>query len=178
MKMLFAALVILSVNAIAGVDMAKSEFKWTGKKIAGPHYGVAPLKSATLVEEKGFVTGGEFVIDMTKIDVQDLQGEWKGKLEGHLKSADFFEVDKYPTATLKIKSVKGKTVSADLTIKGITKPVSFDTKKEGAVYSGQLVFDRTQFNVKYNSGSFFDVKALGDKLIDDKVTVDFKVTQN
>jgi len=178
MKTLLVAMLALSVNAFAGVDLAKSEFKWTGKKVAGPHNGVVPLKSATLVEEKGALTGGEFVIDMTKIDVQDLQGEWKGKLEGHLKSADFFEVDKYPTASLKVKSVKGATVAADLTIKGITKPVTFDVKKDGKAYTGQLVFDRTQFNVKYNSGSFFDVKALGDKLIDDKVVVDFKVVQN
>lgn len=178
MKFLLTALVALSVNAFAGVDLAKSEFKWTGKKIAGPHYGKVMLKSGSIVEEKGMLKGGEFEMDLNKMTVDDLTGEWADKLIGHLKSADFLEVDKYPTAKLVVKSVKGQTVTADLTIKGKTAPVTFDVKKDGNTYSGVLKFDRTKYGMQYNSKDFFDVKALGDKVIDNEVVLDFKVVQN
>lgn len=175
MKILLVALLSIG-SALAGVDLTKSEFTWTGKKIAGPHYGKVPLKSATLVEEKGVIKSGEFVIEIGKMTVEDIQGEWADKLKAHLISPDFFNVEKYPTATLKVKSVKGNKVTADLTIKGKTNPVTFDiTKKDGA-YTGKLEFDRTKFDMVYNSGNFF--KDLGDKVIEDKVTVDFKVVQN
>lgn len=178
MKFLLTALVALSLNAVAGVDLAKSEFKWTGKKIAGPHYGKVMLKSGTIVEEKGMLKGGEFEMDLNKMTVDDLTGEWADKLIGHLKSPDFLEVAKYPTAKLVVKSVKGQTVTADLTIKGKTAPVTFDVKKDGNTYAGVLKFDRTKYGMQYNSKDFFDVKALGDKVIDNEVVLDFKVVQN
>ncbi|MBY0518371.1 MAG: YceI family protein [Bacteriovoracaceae bacterium] len=176
MKLLLSAVMLLSLNAFAGIDLAKSEFKWTGKKVAGPHTGLVPLKSATLDVKKDAITGGEFVIDLTQLSATDLEGDWKAKLEGHLKSPDFFNVEKFPTATLKIKSVKGNAVTADLTVKGKTNPVKFDIKKDGMAYTGVLKFDRTKFDMVYNSGNYF--KDLGDKLIDNEVTVEFKVVQN
>lgn len=172
MKFLIA-LILSATSAFAAVDLAKSEFKWTGKKVTGEHFGKVPLKSASLVEEKGVLKSGEFVIDLKNFTVEDIQGEWADKLSGHLKSGDFFDVEKYPTATLKIKSVKGTKVTADLTIKGKTNPVTFDFKKDGKTYQGKLVFDRTKFDMIYNSGNFF--KDLGDKAIENDVTVDFKV---
>ena len=178
MKFLIVGLVALSLNAFAGVDLAKSEFKWTGKKVAGPHFGKVALQSGTIVEKDGKLAGGEFVIDMNKMTVEDLEGEWADKLIGHLKSPDFFDTAKHGTAKLVVKSVAGTKVKADLTIKNITKPVEFDVKKEGTTYSGKLVFDRTKYDIKYNSKNFFDVKALGDKLIDNEVSVEFKVVQN
>jgi len=177
MKLFATTLLALSLNAVAAVDLAKSEFKWTGKKITGDaHYGLVPLKSGSLVVEKDVIKGGEFVIDLAALSVGDLTGEYKGKLEGHLKSGDFFNVEKFPTATLKVKSVKGDKVTADLTIKGKTNPVTFDVKKDGTSYSGKLVFDRTKFDMIYNSGNFF--KDLGDKVINNDVTLEFKVVQN
>ena len=176
MKFVLSALMFLSLNAFAAVDLTKSEFKWTGTKVTGSHFGTVPLKSASLVEEKGQLKGGEFVIDLTKLTVGDLQGDMAGKLAGHLKSPDFFNVDKYPTATLKVKAVTGNTVTADLTIKGKTHPVKFDVKREDGAYSGTLKFDRTKFDMVYNSGNFF--KDLGDKVINDEVVLDFKVAQN
>jgi polyisoprenoid-binding protein YceI len=176
MKLFATALLALSLNAVAAIDLAKSEFKWTGTKITGSHYGTVPLKSGSLVVEKDVIKGGEFVIDLNGLTAGDLTGEYKGKLEGHLKSGDFFNVEKFPTATLKVKSVKGDKVTADLTIKGKTNPVTFDVKKDGTTYSGKLVFDRTKFDMIYNSGNFF--KDLGDKAINNEVTLDFKVVQN
>jgi polyisoprenoid-binding protein YceI len=175
MKYLLIGLLSIG-SALAAVDLTKSEFTWTGKKVAGPHFGKVPLKSATLVEEKGMIKSGEFVIEIGKMSVEDIQGEWADKLKAHLISPDFFNVEKFPTATLKVKSVKGSTVTADLTIKGKTNTVTFDAVKKDGAYTGKLEFDRTKFDMVYNSGNFF--KDLGDKVIEDKVTVDFKVVQN
>ncbi len=178
MKLIISALLSLSFSAFADVDLAKSEFTWTGKKIAGPHYGKVMLKSASIVEEKGALKGGEFEMDLNQMTVTDLQGEWADKLIGHLKSPDFLDVTKYPTAKLVVKSVTKNKVTADLTIKDQTQPVTFDVKKKGNVYTGVLKFDRTKFGMQYNSKDFFDVKALGDKVIDNEVKLDFKVVQN
>ena len=120
----------------------------------------------------GKITGGEFVADLTAFTVTDLEGEWKDKFLGHMKSGDFFDVAKYPTSKLVIKSVKGNKVTADLTVKDKTNEVTFDMKNKGNEYSGKLVFDRTKFGMIYGSGDFF--KNLGDKMINNEVTVDFK----
>ena len=113
---------------------------------------------------------------MTSIVVTDLTGEYKGKLEGHLKADDFFGVAKHKKAKLKIKDVQfGKgghyDVFAELTIKGITKPISFKAdvtnSDKAATAKAKIVFNRTDFGIKYKSGKFF--KSLGDKLIYDEV---------
>jgi polyisoprenoid-binding protein YceI len=168
---------LFALTAQANIDLTKSEFKWTGTKVAGSHFGKVPVESGTITEEKGVLKTGEFVINLDKMTVEDLQGDSAGQLLGHLKSPDFFETSKFPTAKLVVKSVKGSKATGDLTIKGITHPASFDFKKDGMTYVGQLSFDRTKYNIKYNSKSFFDAKALGDKLINDTVTVDFKVVR-
>lgn len=157
----------------AEVDVKNSVFQWVGKKVTGQHNGKIFLKSGSIELEKEALKGGSFVIDVNTVTVEDLSGEWKDKFLTHMKSADFFTVDKFPEAKLVIKSVKGDEVSADLTIKGKTNPVSFKYKKDGKAYSGQLVFDRTKFDMVYGSGDFF--KGLGDKMIYNDVTVDFKI---
>ena len=81
----------------------KSSITWLGKKVTGEHSGTIGLKSGYLQMEGEKMTGGEFVIDMTSLAVTDLQGEYKGNLEGHLSSDDFFGVANYPTSTLTIK---------------------------------------------------------------------------
>lgn len=167
------ALALVSFTAFgAEVDTSKSEFKWEGSKVTGKHYGIVPLKSGTVTMKDGKLTGGEFVADLTAFTVTDLEGEWADKFLGHMKSADFFEVKKYPTSKLVIKSVKGKKVVADLTVKDKTNEVTFDLNQKGSEYSGVLVFDRTKFGMIYGSGDFF--KNLGDKMINNEVKVDFK----
>jgi polyisoprenoid-binding protein YceI len=175
MKALFLSLSFLALTQgfAADVDLKKSQFTWKGTKVAGEHVGHVSLKSATLDLKEGKLTGGEFVIDLATMTTTDLSGEWADKLVGHLKSGDFFNIEKFPTASLKVKSVKGNKVEADLTIKGKTNPVSFDVTQKGKEYSGKLVFDRTKFDMVYNSGNFF--KDLGDKAINNDVSVDFKV---
>ena len=117
------------------------------------------------------LVGGNFVIDMTSIACTDLEGEYKGKLEGHLKSGDFFDVEKHRTASLNITKAKstGKNsyeLSGDLTIKGITKKVKFDASIYGKKATASLKIDRTDFDIKYGSGSFFD--GLKDNMIYDE----------
>jgi polyisoprenoid-binding protein YceI len=165
------------------VSPGSSKVKWVGTKVTGKHDGKIKVKKGTMVFEGTEWVGGEFVIDMTSITVSDIKNpENNKKLEGHLKNADFFATNKYKTATLKIKDVKfgkgGKyDVFGDLTIKGKTKPVSFRadvTQKDNSVTArGKITLDRTDFGVKYKSGKFF--KALGDKLIHDKFTLDVKL---
>ena len=168
------ALVALTATTAFGanVDLKASEFKWEGSKVTGKHYGMISLKSGEVTMKDGKLSGGTFVADMNSFTVTDLEGEWATKFVGHMKSKDFFTVEKYPTSTLKIKSVKGNKVTADLTVKDKTNEVTFDVKKSGNAYSGKLTFDRTKFGMIYGSGDFF--KNLGDKMINNEVTLDFK----
>ena len=153
------------------VSSEKSKVTWRAYKVTGSHIGTVNLKSGALIFDEGVLKGGEFVVDMTSLSNSDLEGEYKGKLEGHLKSDDFFSVATHPSASLVFTSVKatGKNsyeVVGDLTIKGITKPVTFDVSVYGSKATATLKVDRAQYDVKYGSGSFFD--NLGDKTIYDE----------
>ncbi|HMB63087.1 MAG TPA: YceI family protein, partial [Eudoraea sp.] len=124
-----------------------------------------------LVFEEGKLAGGEFIVDMTTLINSDLEGEYKGKLEGHLKSDDFFAVTSHPTSKLVFTAVAatGKNsyeVTGNLTIKGITKPITFDVSIYGSKATATLKVDRAQYDVRYGSGSFFE--NLGDKTIYDE----------
>ena len=160
------------------VDVAKSSVKWLGKKVTGEHSGTINIKEGNLEVANGKVTGGKVVIDMSTLANTDLtDAGMNGKLVGHLKSDDFFGVATYPTAELVITKVEGNTFSGNLTIKGTTNPASFTatSAKDGktTVYKGTLTVDRSKYNVKYGSKSFFD--NLGDKVIYDEFTLDFSL---
>lgn len=160
------------------VDVAKSTVNWTGKKVTGEHHGTIAVKEGNLEVAGGKVTGGKVVMDMSAIANTDLtDADMNAKLIGHLKSDDFFGVATYPTAELVITKVDGTTFSGNLTIKGITNPASFTatSSKDGksTVYKGALTVDRSKYNVKYGSKSFFD--NLGDKVIYDEFTLDFSL---
>jgi polyisoprenoid-binding protein YceI len=159
------------------IDTQKSNIEWTGKKVLGQHNGEIKLASGTIITQDNVPAKGSFVIDMASIDNKDLtDADSKGKLLGHLKSDDFFGVTKYPQAqfaTTKItKSGNGSIViTGNLTIKGITSPVSFPATYavSGNTFTAKAAnvkVDRTKYNIKYNSKSFFD--AIGDKAIDDE----------
>lgn len=156
------------------IDTDASDVLWVGKKVTGQHNGSIALSSGELQVTDGKLSGGSFDIDMTSLTVLDLEGGMKGKLEGHLKSDDFFGVETHPKATLTIKEAKhtkgnSYDVKADLTIKGITKEISFTSAfemKDGTTTAtADLTIDRSDFDVRYGSGSFFD--DLGDKTIYD-----------
>lgn len=151
------------------IDASKSTINWVGKKVTGEHSGTINFQEGMLIFKGKKVTGGNFTVDMTSINTTDLSGEWKQKLDGHLKADDFFGTEKFKTATLKFTTIADKgnglyTVTADLTIKGITKPVTFDLTVKGNTASTKLTIDRTKYDIKYGSKSFFDV---GDKAIYD-----------
>jgi len=165
------------------VNAAKSELTWVGKKVTGEHTGKIALKEGVITMDGAKLTGGKFVADLTSITCTDLTDkEYNGKLIGHLKSDDFFSVEKHPTATFVVTKVAPKSagvydVTGNLTIKGITKPTTFPvtvkTTASGAEATGTLVVDRSKYDIKYNSKSFFE--NLGDKMINDDFTIDVKL---
>jgi polyisoprenoid-binding protein YceI len=166
------------------VDASKSTLNWRAEKITGFHEGTINLKSGSLKIEKDKITSGSFTIGMTTMVNTDLtDAEYNKKLIGHLSSPDFFDVAKFPeavfTITKPVDVTKSVTeVHGNLTIKGISKPLSFKTviKKDGNSYvfnANSIVVDRTLYNIKYGSGSFFS--DLGDKVIYDEFTIKLKL---
>lgn len=157
------------------VDVSKSKMTWVGKKVTGEHSGTVNLRDGVLTFKGKELTGGSFTVDMTSITVTDLKaGEGKEKLEGHLKNNDFFGVDKYDTATLAITSATPKgngtyAIKGNMTIKGKTNPIGFDMSVSGNSAKARFMVDRTKYDIKYGSGSFFD--NLGDKAINDEFEV-------
>lgn len=167
-----------SVSAINPVEEIKKEVNtktskvtWKAYKVTGSHTGTVTLNSGSLIFDDNQLTGGEFEVDMTSLISTDLEGEYKGKLEGHLKSDDFFGVEKFPVSSLVFTKVEatGKNsyaVSGELTIKGITKSVKLDVSIYGSKATATMKVDRAQYDVQYGSGSFFE--NLGDKTIYDE----------
>lgn len=180
MKTTFILAMALTVVAFTTItkkeiNIQESTIQWTGEKIIGDaHLGTLSFKEGHLEMEGDQLIGGSFMVDMTSINVTDMEGEYKGKLEGHLKSDDFFGVADHPTATLVINSAKkyaeGYHVNGDITIKGATRPIDFDLKMGDGPVSASIEIDRTKFDVRYGSGSFFD--NLGDNAISDTFTLD------
>ncbi|QYA25549.1 YceI family protein [Gramella sp. MT6] len=174
-----ATVIVLTTVAFTNtkkeVNVEASTVEWTGEKVTGSHNGTIKLESGHLMLEDEKIVGGEFVMDMSTITVTDLTGENKGKLEGHLKSEDFFGVEKHPTAKLIITSAASKGngkygIVGDLTIKNETHPITFDLVMNGDSATTNLTIDRSKYNVRYGSGSFFD--NLGDKTIYDNFELD------
>ena len=158
------------------VETSSSVIVWTGYKVTGKHTGTVKVQNGTLSLDHGKLTGGSFVVDMTSITDTDLEGAMAEKVVGHLKSDDFFGVTKFPTAKYVITKVipqdtKGNyKIIGNLTIKETTKEVKFmanATEAAGTVTAtGKMTIDRSEFNVRYGSGSFFD--GFGDKTIYDE----------
>lgn len=175
---------IQSFSQKVTTDPVKSKIHWTGKKIVGnSHNGELKLKSGVLELKNDQITKGSFVVDMNSMTNLDLEDkDYNAKLIGHLKSDDFFSVEKYPTATFNVKKstkfTNGKaTVTGDITIKGTTKLVTaVVTKGSDNTYSTRLELDRSQFDVRYGSNSFFD--NLGDKAIDNIFVLDITIVAN
>lgn len=161
------------------VNTNKTEIKWTGKKVTGGHHGFIKLKEGVLKLKDGNITGGNFIIDMNTITCEDLEDPATNKkLVNHLKSDDFFGVEKYPTAMLEIINATpfekySSEVEAKITIKGKTETIKFDVNMVRDMYIATIVIDRSKFDVKFRSGSFFD--NLGDKLIYDDFTLNVKL---
>ena len=172
------AFVALFTFSFTTIEKDKKEIKtesskvvWKGYKVTGSHEGTIDIKSGALDFDGDKLIGGNITIDMTTLVSTDLEGEYKGKLEGHLKSDDFFGVDTHNTSTLEFTEVKasGKNsydVTGKLTIKGKTNSVKFTISIYGNKATANLKVDRTKYDVKYGSASFFD--GLKDKAIYDE----------
>lgn len=163
------------------VDTEASVVNWKGSKIIKSHNGTLKLSKGSVELENGSLVGGNFVIDMTTMDNEDLKGtDGYAKLLGHLKSPDFFNVDSFPTASFVITSVAPaaegteatNTVTGDLTIKGITNSISFPATvnaKDGAFKAtAPITFDRSNYDVRFGSKTFFPDK-VADELIKNEI---------
>lgn len=162
------------------VNVGKSSVKWKGFKPTGSHNGTLNFDKGVLQVKEGKIAGGKFVMDMESIKVLDIPAddEYNGKLVGHLKNADFFDVEKHKTASFDITSADNHKIEGNLTIKGISKPIAFDisvSEKDGKIQfsSNKIVFDRTDYGIKYKSKKFFD--NIKDKFINDEIEVSFDV---
>ncbi|MCY1719006.1 YceI family protein [Prolixibacteraceae bacterium Z1-6] len=185
LNLVAALLLATSVSVFAQKKEVKTEtsvVKWTGKKIGGSHHGEIEVKNGYFEFENDQIVAGEVVIDMNSLSNTDLEDEgYNQKLVGHLKSDDFFGVEKYPTSSFVVtkttKFKEGKaSVTGKLTIKGKTEELTFDVVKSGDSYTAQLEVDRSKFDVRYGSNSFFD--NLGDKAINDIFTLEIALSVN
>lgn len=166
---------------LAGVAQAKtvnlkaSELHWEGSKITGDkHNGGLKFKEVSLTEKDGKITGGTFIVDINSLTVNDItDAQWHQKFLKHMKSEDFFEIDKFPTAKLVIEKIENGKASGQLTIKGKTNPITLDFEEKEGTYTTNLSFDRTKFDMIYGSKNFF--KNLGDKVINDEVKLTAKI---
>lgn len=159
------------------VKIEKSNIVWKGHKITGSHTGTVKLKSGFLTYEDNRILGGEFVVNMKSITVKDLKGEKASNLSKHLKSKDFFEVNKYNTAKIEFVKISGGidgifTIISKVTIKDKTIVMPISLKLKGKRITTSLKLDRTKFGITYKSKSFFS--QLKDKAISD--TFDLAVT--
>ena len=171
------------------IDVEKSTAEWLGKKVTGQHNGTIKFVKGDFTVDNGKVTGGKFEMDMNSIVVLDLtDAALNTKLTGHLKSDDFFSSAKFPSSKFEITKIDvlsdpnkpgmNSTVTGNLTIKEITKSISFpaEIKIENGVLNAKADFDidRTEWNVKYGSGKFFE--NLGDKMINDNFNLKLTLT--
>ena len=177
------ALLIISVSFIKPakkevykIDSQKSSIEWLAKKVTGQHVGTIKLASGQLETNGKALKSGSFLIDMNTIVCTDLQGEYNGKLIGHLRSDDFFSVEKNPISKFVITKVTAAgtdraNITGNLTIKGITQAITFpaSVKKQGnamVAVAKNVKVDRTKYDIRYGSKSFF--ASIGDKAIDDE----------
>lgn len=182
-----AKLPVKNVTAFK-VQAKESKVYWTGKKVSGKHTGEISLKNGEIVLNGEKFVGANINIDMSSIVCSDLSNEeWNKKLIGHLKSDDFFSTEKFPEANfkttqfIKIQNAKSDeanyTVKGILSIKGISHEISFPAKidrKDNALWvDASLSVDRTKWDIKYGSGSFFD--DLGDNMIHDMFEIKFQL---
>ena len=165
------------------VDTQKSVLNWNGKKVTGEHSGTIKLSDGMMMVDGGKLTGGTFTFDMNSIVNTDLtDAGYNAKFIGHMKSEDFFNTTKFPTSTFKVTKVTPKggdayDITGNMTIKGITNAVTFPATVKMAgntiTADGKATLDRTKYDIRYGSKSFFE--NIGDKAIYDDFTVEMKL---
>jgi len=164
-----------AVRYVAAID--SSSVTWKGFAPTKSHNGTIKISEGYLAFDEGKLSGGNFIIDMKTIEDLSLEDkEYNAKLEGHLSSADFFDVEKHPFSAFTITGVEEKNgklmVKGNLTVKDIKKNIEFPATvaindATVTLVSEPFTIDRTEWDVKYNSGKFFE--DLKDKLINDEI---------
>ena len=160
---------------VVNVNKSASSIAWLAKKVTGEHNGTVGISAGALNVDGNKLIGGNFTIDLKSIkDLDITDASYNQKFIGHISSGDFFEVEKFPTATFVITKIAGNQVTGNLTVKGITKSITFPAEiavKGGKVTAkANITIDRTDFNIRYGSKKFFE--SIGDKAIYD----DFALT--
>lgn len=168
------------------LDTLNSNVEWKGYKVFKSdntsHFGTIKFESGDVTVKDGKLESGKFVADMASLTSEDLKDKKADleKLNGHLKSADFFEVEKFPTASYEITKVSpavegdyNTILDGNLTVKGITKPTQF--KANVAVNGGEVSIAtepkdimREEFGVKFQSPA-------ANGVIKNEVTLQIKV---
>ncbi|GAB2625640.1 YceI family protein [Belliella aquatica] len=186
--LIFSMLGLLWTNSASNLEAlniskTESTVGWKAAKVTGEHWGKVKISSANLDYQNGRITSGSFEIDMTSITVEDIKdANSNARLTNHLKSDDFFSVEKFNKSSMTITEAKtsnGKDyeIKGNLVIKGISNPVTFPAQvtEEGnkVIATGKITFDRTKYDIKYRSGNYFE--NLADKLIYDEVTLEVKL---
>ena len=156
-----------------------SNIDWKGRKVTGAHNGTIAIKDGEFSLSEGKLTAGKFVVDTTSITVLDITDpSTNAQFAGHLASGDFFASAEYPEAVFEITAVRDNHIEGNLTIKGITRPISFDAdihvKEDILTAMGKMIIDRTKFDIKFRSGNFF--KDLGDTLIYNDFELNINIT--
>jgi polyisoprenoid-binding protein YceI len=174
------ALVSITISSaqVKKIKPLSSSIHWTGKKVTGQHEGTINFLDGILTFKSNKLVAGTFTVDMKSISTTDLTGEYKEKLDGHLKADDFFGVEKFPTATLVFKKVTPVnattyTVVADLTIKGKMNPVTFTLVTSATGATADVKINRAKYDVQYGSETFLG--SLGDKAIYDDFDLKIKL---
>ena len=164
------------------LNVEKSKVTWQGSKVGGSHNGNIQFQKGNIILEGGDLAGGTFIMDMSSITNNDLSGGMRDRLVNHLKSDDFFSVEKFPTSKFEITEVSREAegsyeITGNITIKGITEEITFPArfKKNGDAFeaSTSITLDRSKFNVRYGSASFFD--DLGDRMIYDDFDLEMEL---
>ncbi|MDQ3022202.1 MAG: YceI family protein [Bacteroidota bacterium] len=164
----------------------ESKLEWVGKKVTGEHHGTVDINKGELFTDNGKLTGGSFEINFATIknlDIKDTASN--AKLTGHLKSDDFFSAEKFPLGKFDITSATSLSdgsgnnylIKGNLTVKGITKEISFPANvnitDDKTTATADFKIDRTTWDIKYGSGKFFE--KLGDKMISDDINIKLNI---
>ena len=172
----------MKASTVYNVDASASTLNWEGSKVTGDkHTGTMPLTDGQIMVSEGKIVGGKFSMDVRKMTNTDMPADQGGdKLIGHLKSADFFDVEKFPMAQFEITQVQPATdtegithnISGNLTLKGVTKNVTIPTNvsMDGSMLKASapaFVIDRKEWGMTYGSSSLADTAK--DKAISDEV---------
>ncbi|MAY84013.1 MAG: hypothetical protein CMP59_07765 [Flavobacteriales bacterium] len=147
------------------VDLSSSNVRWKGTKMrgAGKHEGIIQLQEGYFLIIHDTIVGGEFILNMNTIEVTDIPEHEpipRKRFNDHMKSEDFFNASKYPISKFSIARIQGHTqdsilIFGVLTIKDVSRHISFKAAKQKSVVSTKFKFDRFKWNINYE-GDWID----------------------